>query len=414
MTNSKKLPSESYCIIPWIHLNTWPNGNVFQCCITDFRNHIGNLKDNSMEEIWNNDYMRQLRLDLLDGKKPNSCSKCFEQEDMGIQSLRKSVNKNFKHHIDSTLATTTADGTNTEFKLAYWDFRFSNLCNMKCRMCGGHLSSIWNLDEKAIYGKASEPDIVVNTQNHSIDDMYGILDQQLENVEEIYFAGGEPLIMDEHYYILEKLIEHGRTDVRLRYNTNLLKIKYKKWDNHELWKHFDNVQVIASLDALAQRGEYIRKGTIWETVDKNMKTLIKNDHINFGISPTINLFNVQHVPEFVQYVLDCGFDIHKLHLNNVLTNPTWYHINILPNELKQDIKNKYNKHLDSISDQSTRDHLQQMYQSILIYLDSDMDNDKLYWNRKKFKTVTDTLDTYRKETLCDVFPELREFYEQIT
>lgn len=413
MPNSKKLPSESYCVIPWIHLNTWPNGNVFQCCITDFRNHIGSLKDNTMEEIWNNDYMRQLRLDLLDGKKPSSCSKCFEQEDMGITSFRNAANKNFQQHIDSTLATTTSDGTNTNFKLVYWDFRFSNLCNMKCRMCGGHLSSIWNLDEKEIYGQASEPDIVVNTKDHSIDDMYSILDQQIDNVEEIYFAGGEPLIMDEHYYILEKLIERGKTNVRLRYNTNLLKVQYKNWNNFELWEQFDDVHVIASIDAMDARGEYIRKGTVWSTVDSNMKSLIDNQHIRAGISPTINLFNIQHIPDFVQYVLDCGLDVHKLHLNNVLTNPTWYHINILPAELKQQIKNKYSKHLDSINDPDVRQTLQKMYTSILSYLDSDIDEKAIYWNRKKFKTVTDQLDAFRKEKLCAVFPELQEFYEQI-
>ena len=86
----------------------------------------------------------------------------------------------------------------------------------------------------------------------------------------------------------------------------------------------------------------------------------------------------------------------------------------MPDELKQDIKTKYNEHLESISDQHTKATLQKMYQSITSYLDTDMDHDTVHWNRKKFKTVTDTLDTYRKEKLCDVFPELRDFYEQIT
>ena len=93
-----------------------------------------------------------------------------------------------------------------------------------------------------MYGPNSVPkDPVIHINDRSIDDIYTILDQQIDNVEEIYFAGGEPLIMDEHYYILEKLIAKGRRDVRLRYSTNLMKIKYKQWDNIELWRHFDSV-----------------------------------------------------------------------------------------------------------------------------------------------------------------------------
>ena len=366
-----------------------------------------------MEEIWNNDYMKQLRLDLINGEKPSSCSKCYEQEDMGITSFRNSANKNFEHHIDTSIANTTTDGTNTEFNLVYWDFRFSNLCNMKCRMCGGHLSSLWNIDEKEVYGRASEPDIVVNTKDHSIDDLYGVLDEQINNVEEIYFAGGEPLIMDEHYYILEQLIERGRTNVRLRYNTNLLKIKYKSWDNMELWKHFDDVQVIASIDGMGARAEYIRKGTVWDTVDSNIKLLINNDNIKFGVSPTINLFNVHHIPDFVDYMFSIGMTIDHLHLNNVLTNPQWYHVNMLSDELKREIKQRYNEHIALIQDERTRNGLMQRYQSILSYLEHPITDEEFDANKQKFKQITDLLDKFRQETFVEVFPELENYYEQI-
>jgi radical SAM protein with 4Fe4S-binding SPASM domain len=409
----KNLPNENFCIIPWIHLNTWPNGNVFQCCITDYRNHIGTLRKNTLEEIFNNDYMKNLRNDMLQNKQHSSCAKCYEQEEMGITSFRNAANKNFSNHIDDAVEKTKQDGT-ADFNLVYWDFRFSNLCNMKCRMCGGHLSSLWNIDEKEIYGKASEPEIVVNTKDHSIDDLYQVLDEQIDNVEEIYFAGGEPLIMEEHYYILEKLIEKKRFDVRLRYNTNLLKVQYRKWDNLELWKHFDNVQVIASLDAMSERGEYIRKGTVWNTVDENMKLLIAQDHIKFGVSPTINLFNVHHIPDFVEYMLECGLRIEELHLNNVLTNPSWYHVNILPEDLKDEIRNKYNEHIATTQDADTRRRLSGKYQSILDYLNTDMSEEDLAFNRMKFLEVTQRLDSYRKESLSETFPELASFYGELT
>lgn len=408
---SNKLPNKNFCIIPWIHLNTWPNGNVFQCCITDYRNHIGNLRDNSIKEIWNNDYMKNLRQELLDDKQPSSCHKCYEQEANGIKSFRNAANRNFNNHMH--LAEKTKDDGSTDFNLIYWDFRFSNLCNMKCRMCGGHLSSMWNKDELDLYGKASEPEIVVNTKDHSIDDLYQILDEQIDYVEEIYFAGGEPLIMDEHYYILEKLIERKRFNVRLRYNTNLLKLEYKKWNNVELWKHFDNVHVISSLDALGDRAEYIRKGTVWNTVEANARTLLKQPNILFGISPTINIFNIEHVPDFVQYMLDMGVTYDKMHLNNVLTNPPWYHIKILPKDIKQRIRQKFENHIVSIQDTYTQKDINNKYTSILNFLDHECSEKELSYLRKKFKRVTGLLDNYRQEKFVDIVPEFKDFYEGI-
>lgn len=411
MKDNHKLPSESFCIIPWIHMNTWPNGNVFQCCITDYRNNIGNLKDNTMQEIWNNDSMRQLRKDFISGDRPSSCKKCYEQEDNGIISYRNAVNKNFGDEIVDLISATDDDGHNNEFKLKYWDFRFSNLCNMKCRMCGGHLSSLWNNDELELYGRASEPEIVVNTKDHSKEDLYKLIDDQINNVVEIYFAGGEPLIMDEHYYILERLIELKRFDVRLRYNTNLLKIKYKNWDNIELWSHFKSVQVIGSIDATGARGEYVRKGTVWETIDKNIKLLASNDNIMFGISPTINIFNVYHITDLVDYLISAGVKLTEIHLNNVLTNPEWYHVAILTEDLKQQCIQRIQQHLASFSP-GDQEIMVNKYNSIISYIKHDY-GDKTERFRKKFLDVTDRLDTFRKESLTDACPELGEFYNDL-
>ena len=421
---SNKDPSKSFCIIPWIHLNTWPNGSVFQCCITDWRNVIGDLKKESLNDVFNNEYMRDLRKDLLKGEFPKSCTKCYEQEHMGITSFRQNANRQFNEHIADIDKKTDENGVVEDVKLHYWDFRFSNLCNMKCRMCGGHLSSLWNADEKAVYGEPSEsaPGGVVNTKDLSVDNLYELLEYHMDHVEEVYFAGGEPLIMDEHYYILEKLIEKKRFDVRIRYNTNLLKLKFKKWDNIELWKHFEHVNVLASLDSMDARGEYIRKGTVWSTIEKNvdrvMESVNKKD-IMFSISPTINLFNVKTTPDFVDWLMGKGLNMEKIHLNNVLTNPSWYHVNILLESDKQEIIEKFNKHVDTIPEDQ-RSNLRGKYDSIVDYLNAmrhledghagPMSDEQLSWNLSKFYQVTDLLDKHRKENFLDVFPELESFY----
>ena len=217
-------------------------------------------------------------------------------------------------------------------------------------------------------------------------------------------------------------IEKKKFDVRIRYNTNLLKLKFKKWDNIELWKHFEHVNVLASLDSMDARGEYVRKGTVWSTIEKNVDRVmeaVNARHIMFSISPTINLFNVKTTPEFVDWLMGKGLNMERIHLNNVLTNPSWYHVNILQESDKQEIIEKFHKHVDTVPEDQ-RSNLRGKYDSIVDYLNAmrqvdggdagPMSDEQLSWNLSKFYQVTDLLDKHRKENFLDVFPELESFY----
>lgn len=418
MSNKKKFyknpPSKSFCIIPWIHMHHWPNGNVYQCCITHMNNVAGNLKDNTMDEIWNNDHYKKLRLDLLDGKQPESCSKCYEQEDKGIRSFRVNANWTFDHHLFPKAEETNPDGSLDKMDLIYWDFRFSNLCNMKCRMCGGHLSHLWHEDEKKVYKKTSEKTAVVHVNDFSTQDIKEVIDSNLHVVEEVYFAGGEPLIMDEHYYILERLIEQGRTDVKIRYNTNFTKLKFKKWDCIELWKHFDLVQVMASIDDIGTRAEYIRKGTNWEKIEENFAIALENkDAVQLNVSPTIQLLNVWHIPEFVEKMFDLGLTVDNLHISNVLTYPEWYHMNTMPEELKHTVHQKLDAHLDSYKDQDyIYNKLDWYYKSIKDYLWTQVSEKKAISIHRDFLRITNKLDEVRDENFLETFPELAPHYNR--
>jgi MoaA/NifB/PqqE/SkfB family radical SAM enzyme len=407
--------SPTFCILPWIHLNTWPNGNVYPCCLTDWREDIGNMKDNTLEELWNGDIMKEIRRFMLEGKKHHSCRKCFQQEDYGLDSTRESSNRHYEHHIDTITNNTTPDGYNNDFKLLYWDFRFSNLCNFKCRMCGSFLSSKWYEDEVKIFGGSVLPQAIINVDDYSKKGIKFYLDKFIDEVEEIYFAGGEPLLMDEHYYILEELTKKKNFDVRLRYNTNLGFLKFKKWDNLELWKPFKersdlNVNIFASIDAYGPRAEYSRKGTKWPTIENNIKRLIEAG-FNFHISCTTNIFNVFHVPDLVDEMIRIGVPYYSIQLNNVLTNPNYYHINILPKELKDKVTEKYNKHLDSM-ESHIRDEFIPKYESIFNFMNEEVDGD-VEEIRVAFKELTVKLDKGREENFEEVFPELKEWFNSI-
>ena len=406
---------ETFCIIPWMHLNVNPLGDVLQCCISSSKGEVGHLRDNTLSEIWNGDRMKALRLQLLAGERPASCSKCFEQEANGIPSFRQGINQRYEHHLDGVVAATNSDGSVDDMKLRYWDFRFSNLCNMKCRMCCHDFSSAWHADMIKLDGPSSVPeDAVINVTDTSIDDIHRVLDEQIDNVEEIYFAGGEPLLMDEHYYILEKLIKRGRRDVRLRYNSNLLKIRHKHWDNIELWRNFDSVTVFASLDAVGPRAEYLRHGTVWTTIDENIRRLIAEPAVDFFVAPTIQVLNLLHIPDLIDYLLDCGMSLYNIRINNVLTTPPYFHINTLSIAYKDLARLRFQTHVAQQTDAHMAADLQQQYLGILSYMETNqqftadhMANIKRGLYRNIFK-----LDAIRGESFAAVFPELSDHIEQ--
>jgi radical SAM protein with 4Fe4S-binding SPASM domain len=406
--------SKSFCIMPWTHLHTWPSGKVFPCCLADSNKPVGDLSENTLEEIWNSPDLKKIRTELINGDKPEVCSRCYMQEDMGTPSFRISSNNQWSHHIDKAIETTSEDGTDNNFKLNYWDFRFSNICNLKCRMCGPELSSSWYDDQIKFYGSSSTPRALIHTNDKSLEDIMIYVDRFINDVEEIYFAGGEPFIMEEHYRILEKLIAAGNTKCRIRYNTNFTSLKFKKWDLIELWKPFikdniDNVRVFASLDAIGTAAEYSRKGTKWKNVEDNIKTLHENG-MNVWTSTTVSIFNIFELPKFVDKMYELGIPMDKMQMNNVLTFPDYYNINILPNVLKEKVVKLFKEHYDTIQQNEHSSHIKNYYDVIEKYLYSETGRPvSIIYD--DFKRHTEIKDKGRQESFINTFPYYKEWYE---
>jgi MoaA/NifB/PqqE/SkfB family radical SAM enzyme len=412
---SKIKNKKTFCILPWIHLNTWPNGNVYQCCITNFKNTCGSTVNNTLEEIWNNDYMKDLRVKMINGQEHESCERCYMLERNGLSSFRQSANKNFEQHIESSLEKTTEDGHNEEFKLLYWDFRFSNICNLKCRMCGSGLSSSWYDDHVKMLQlrglKPTEPR-VIEISDYSKKDFKEYIVDFIDYVEEIYFAGGEPLLMDEHYFILDELLKRGRTDVRIRYNTNLTKLKYKKWNVLDYWKKFKNVSIFASIDAEKDLAEYIRSGTKWETLDKNIKQIVEHDPEILGANITLQILNIFNLPEILDYLLRSGVNYHKILISNVVSFPQYYSCQLLPDDLKLEVINIFNNHLSSLSEQQ-RLHFKNQYDGVIEFMNSKMDGD-IEIHRQTFKKMIKLLDKLRDEDINNsVDPRLVKWFKTL-
>ena len=267
--------SKTFCMYPWIHLHTYPTGETYPCCHADMHQPVGSTRNDTLKDIWNSDSMKTMRQNMLAGKECGECTGCYEQEASGFFSGRKSANKHHGHHID-LVEETHADGQLDDFKMTYWDTRFSNLCNLSCRSCGHIFSSSWYKDQVLLSGPnwGADNSALQIAGRHKTDMITQVL-EHIEYVEQIYFAGGEPLTMEEHYMILDELERRKMFHVRLIYNTNFTQIKLKDREVFDYWKKFDSVSVGASLDAMGRRAEYIRKGTVWADVEENRRKMLE-------------------------------------------------------------------------------------------------------------------------------------------
>ncbi len=409
MTSKQKellIESEAFCMMPWLHLHAFPDGRAYPCCFALDQYPVGDLNKDSMETVFNSKGMKKMRLNMLDDKPSRQCTKCYDQEKSGFFSLRLSSNKHFGHNI-SMVDNTQSDGS-TDFVIKYWDIRFSNLCNMACRSCGTWFSSNWYEDHKKLTG-APPPHARIMRVGRSSNDMWEQMLESFDHAEQFYFAGGEPLIMEEHYRILKELDKRKMYHVRLIYNTNFSKLKFKDLDVLELWNKFDSVSVGASLDAEGKRGEFMRKGTVWkDTVANRKKMLEVCPQVDFYISSTVGLINALHIVDFHRNWTDQGLLKPQDFNFNLLQYPFWQRIDLLSNSYKQKVKEKYEKHLEWLRPQ---DHLTRATKGFESGLDYMMRRDN-FDQFHKFKDEMQKLDAIRNENILEVFPELKELYEK--
>jgi len=404
------MSKDNFCIVPWIHLNTEPNGRVKTCCAYQ-GDAAGDLKDNTLEEIWNNEHTKSMRTSFLQNKIPDGCLTCTKKEDSGGVSVRMALNTRFEHHIETAKNNTLPDGTYETFKLPYWDFRFSNICNFKCRMCGHGCSSAW-WDDFTPEAKKTKPKFLDSSYYGT--DLMKYVDEFIDDVEEIYFAGGEPLLMAEHYQILDRLIAKEKYDVFLRYNTNMSTLKYKNYDLIDIWKRFKDVRIFASIDGVDENAEYSRSGTDWPRVEENLKRLVESK-IGYVVSATINIFSVFNFTHLVDRMINLNMSTRKLLVSH-LHWPKYYATSILTDELKDKVRLQLDEHLEKITPLVTEEEsrwLANLYKEIKFYLNSTASPKEIIDLQQQFKRNTNRLDTIRNEDIRIAVPEIAEWFDTL-
>lgn len=288
-------PSEGnqfFCTAPWTHTYLSPQGERRLCCASrekasyikqyiDLENPDGNAVFNpqSLEEHWNSDYMKDIRKRIMAGESIEQCQVCNDQI-LNIYTYKSYFTETlFPNKIDEIFEKTEDDGYTHMMPISF-DYRVSNLCNFKCRMCGDLLSSQWEAERKIMgnidYDK--EPFYRKENQEKFKKFQKEVTEVELWNavkngtIEEIYWVGGEPLMWELHWDIMKYLVEKDiAKNVIIRYNTNLSRISYKGVNLYDLLPNFKRVNLCASIDGTGRIVEFVRTGIVWENWLSNFK-----------------------------------------------------------------------------------------------------------------------------------------------
>ena len=293
-TNKIK-PSEgnkTFCIAPWTHTYLSPQSERRLCCASrekanwatqyldsEKANNDSKYNPLSLEEHWNSPYMMDIRKRLMAGEEISQCEVCNDKI-LNIHVYRDYFTKTlFSDKINEAFEKTNDDGF-TEMKPISFDYRITNICNFKCRMCGDQLSSSWENENRnrGLYNNNNddwtkiENNEIINKFQKQVAEKELINAVENKTIEEIYWVGGEPLIWDIHWEIMNKLKENQHSkNVTIRYNTNLSKIKHKDNYLYDLLNDFKSVQICASIDGTEDIVEYIRHGIKWDRWLENFK-----------------------------------------------------------------------------------------------------------------------------------------------
>jgi pyruvate-formate lyase-activating enzyme len=440
--------SNTFCILPWIHFATRPNGDMRLCCSANASgagsdHTIGLVKNDggtpanfgheTPMSAWNNTYMKKVRTTMLAGDTPPSCSKCKAEESQGVASKRIWETGLWMEDgidVEELIKQTAEDGTVPE-KLVYLDLRLGHTCNLKCVMCSPHDSSKWVADHKKIFPLFQLRELKDQMQWdqkdfdnkwHENPDFWKEMYAQIPNLKQVYFAGGEPLMIREHRRFLEEIIRQGYADkILIRYNTNGLLV-----DDEiiKLWEKFKKVKVGVSIDAVGDRNYYIRYPSDWATIERNLHKLDNTaNNIQVSIATAIQILNIKHLPDFVKWKITQNFK--KVNFENVAAGiqagggivnmhllyiPTFLSIRLLPLADKVEVHRRFDELANWLYENYRQDadfwkhnpYGWKRWQAILDFMDLEDHTAQL----PAFKEYVSRLDVLRKTNAKEVFPEI--------
>lgn len=452
--------SNTFCVLPWMQVSVKPSGAMTTCCVmkplNKSKKEIENTHEfdnsrqawerdiepfecgkDSMIDLLNVESLKEVRLSLLNNVKHPDCSTCWSRErySNGEVSVRVNNNRRWSHVMNYDLAKnmTNKDGSIDSSIIKSLELRLGNSCNLKCVMCHpGHsdfwykdwnklksLNSYWTVDgssnDEFMFGGVKYNMKDDSSFNWYKRDLFKEEFQKIySNLEEIYWAGGEPLLADRHLEILKMLVDSGLSkNIQLRYDTNVTYLPDKILN---LWKEFKWVAIQASVDDVGDRLEYIRYPAKWKTIKTNLKKLDQHPNALLTTGITISCYNILTFLDFAKWIKDnlSKYSWERTHFKHVIAP---FHVSpkCLPKKVKLKTIDKINEHLksDKCPSKDTPHYIKVvMFKNYLI---EELDD----FNEKHFKGFiehTKNVDVLRNTNFTKTFPELynyiKEYYEK--
>jgi len=399
-----KIPHDKFCVLPWVSLETSPVGTVRPCCLaedelTDDAGEKFNLAHARFNAIQDSVSMRGLREQFLAGEQPQTCRKCWREERSGRTSKRMHTLDRLKHMITDTEWTADAK------PLMFLDLKLGNICNLKCRICGSWSSSTFATEELANLEPGQDKKTSFHYQMlrqgawpRENKTFWSEIDQVVDQIRYIEFTGGEPFMIQEHFDMLQGLVNKGIAgNIEIHYNTNGTQWPEKA---EEIWRYFKTVEIAFSIDDVGSRFEYQRSNAVWAEVQANIERFkemrSRTNNIQLQVCTTVNVFNVYYLEDVADWIANQRFDFVYW---NMMHEAYYFSISTLPDSAKQAVTDRL---MNAMVDDATRKE----FDKIVDFMNRGASLDGFNMRRE-----IANLDRRRGQNLCAVEPEFANIIE---
>lgn len=409
---------ETFCVLPWLQLHLTSRGEHLPCCMSS-RNEadlsrtnnddLFHINDSDISEAMSSNNMKLLRNQLLQGKRPESCSACWKNESVGMLSHRQNMNQNFADSIEGIL--NQPDPTEWSHSMEFLDIQIGNKCNQACRMCDP-LSSHKLMDEFFQINNQSDLTSFAKKERYhrlnwpSKEHGWENLRTKSSQLRMLKYWGGEPLINPKARDYIQYLSDAGYSkNIQFFINTNAHALKPEYLD---LMSQFKQSEILVSIDGYRKVNEYIRYPSSWADIDDKFNTFnewkkTSKGNVNLYFSITVQAMNILDIPNLVSYLKRTFNDtnVRPLPYFNILYSPHYYSAQILPTHIKKIAANNL-ENLKTPESNNMQIEFNRGIDSIVKFLFQD----DLTQHIPEFKKVTEIYDRNRKQQLADYMPEL--------
>lgn len=389
--------TSNFCTMPFNSLEISPDGTCKVCCKILKNIHKSktefNVLTDTIEDIWNSEDLQLLRGKFLKNERPDECQLCWTEEESGVKSLRQQTINNTVHLNKPTIS--------------YLSLKLSNKCNLACRICSPHLSSLWQSQFKKLNIPLTPTNMfktidVEKFQGERLDSLHELS----TNLKHVLIYGGEPLVNEEVIRYLKFLVDSNLSkNIQLTLNTN--GTIYDK-SQLELFNNFKQVDIFLSIDDVDRRFEYQRWPAKWNKINENILNYKKHSNLNLEFYPTVSVLNVVTVDKFLERLSE--YDI-PITFNNFIHEPKVLSVKNLPEDIKKQV-------IDYISDVDfTRFNFNNVYadpkQALINFI--ELNNDEGYkLNLNEYQShLTESMKIFDDQRKTDMKDYLPEFYGMI-